>query len=439
MIYLTLFLFIIAISLAFVVGWQVGRTRPQASAPLTPTVSFEITIPADTPPGDPLYLTGSFNNWHPADATFLLTRTADLATGAWIFTPGMTLEYKVTRGSWQTVEKGVGSLEIGNHLATATAGTVVTGKVLSWADILYREEAIYDPRIERVDFASATLGVTRTFYIYLPPEVRSDETLRVPSVYLLRGHEREWVNKSEDSSRAGERNVIDVYEELRAVNAIGPLVFVFPGLTSANGAVHSLGINMHAPDLAQDKSLGTGRFEDYFFKDLIPYVETNYPVLFGGAHRAVDGFSLGGFMSVNLALRQPGQFSSVGAYDGLYFWDDPATGTTIAITDTVFNRSLFDPNFGVPRDREFAAQNNPLTLLRTDGVAASRLQWLIEYGPQPAEPNVNYFRGVRLDELLQEVGATNRLSGVLADGIHTWEMADEHMRRALPLHWERIK
>lgn len=433
-----LFLFAVAIALAFAVGWLVGRHQP-AAVPHAHAMAFEITIPADTPPDEPLYLAGSFNSWHPADPTYQLSRSADLATGAWVFTLGLKLEYKVTRGSWQTVEKGRGSLEISNHVVPATAGMVVQGKVVSWADINYPDDALYDSRIERVDFASPTLGVTRAFYIYVPPEIRTDNQLRVPSVYLLRGHEREWVNKNEDSSRGGSRNVIDVYEELRSINAIGPMVLVFPGMTSANGAVHSLGINMRAPELAQDKSLGTGRFEDYFFKDLVPYVERRYPVLSGGTHRAIDGFSLGGFMSVNLALRQPHEFASVGAYDGLYFWDEPEVGTTIALTDTVFTRALFDPNFGVPRDHTFAAQHNPLTMLRSDGLSALQLQWLIEYGPQPLEPNVNYFRGARLDGLLQEVGVLNRLGGARADGSHTWEMADEHIRRALPLHWERTK
>ena len=442
MLFLTLTLFLIALGLSFALGWLLARQRPTTPISVVtpdPTIAFEITIPQDTPPNEPIYLAGSFNDWNPADATYLLTRTANLAVGSWVFTPGLLLEYKITRGSWQTVEKGTGGMETRNRVITATAGIVVPANVVGWADVAYHDEALYDSRVERVDFWSQSLGITRTFYVYVPPETRNDRHERVPSVYLLRGHEREWINKSEDATRGGKRNVLDVYEELRASGAIGPLVFVFPGMTSANGAVHSAGINMRAPELAKDPSIGSGRFEDYFFNDVVHYVETHYPVLFGGTHRAVDGFSLGGFMSVNLALRQPEAFASVGAYDGLYFWDEPDHGMTIALTDTVFMRSLFDADYGVPRDHEFAARNNPLTLLRMDGVHAQRLQWLIEYGPKAAEPNVNYFRGVRLDELLAEAGATNQLGGALPNGIHTWEMADDHMRRTLPLHWQRIK
>lgn len=443
-------LLILAVGVAFVAGWRIGLRRahppgaaspagPQIAAPAIARISFELTIPQDTPPGEPLYLVGSFNGWNPADPQFQLQRVADQATGTWALSTSHVLEYKITRGSWQTVEKGERGVEITNRVLTPTADATVAGRVFEWTDRASPDQKIYDPRVERVTFASQALGVERTFYLYLPPEARADEAARFPSLYLLRGHEREWINKGEDQSRRGQRNVIDVYEELRAAGAIGPMVLVFPGMTSANGAIHSLGINMRAPELAKDPSIGSGRFEDYFFADLIPYLEANHPVLPGGEHRAIDGFSLGGFMSVNLALLRPGSFASVGAYDGLYFWDDPATGATVALTDTVFSRSLFDANFGVPRDRAYAAKHNPTTLLRANGVAAPEIQWLIEFGPEHAEPNVNFFRSDRLLTLLEERGAVNQLAGPLPDGIHNWQMADDHLRRALPLHWRRVK
>ena len=437
---ITLTLFIIALGLAFALGWVMGQRRVPPTVAIDPMqrVHFTFEIPADTPPGDALYLAGTFNNWNPADPSYVLTRTADFATGSWVFTNGLKLEYKITRGSWQAVEKASDGREIANHQATVAPRLELTHKVGTWADTDYRDDAFYDERIERVDFFSQSLAMTRTFYVYVPPEVRSDPDLRVPSVYLVRGHEREWVNKNEDSSR-NDQNVIDVYEELRATKAVEPMIMIFPGFTNKSGSVHSAGVNMLQPELVKDSSIGTGKFEDYFFNDLIPYVETHYQVLLGGAHRAIDGFSLGGFISVNLALLHPGEFASVGSYDGLFFWDDPETGTTIALTDTVFTRSLFDPNFGVPRDYDYAAKHNPLTLLRMDGAQAPRIQWLIEYGPEIAEPNVNYFRGARLDALLKEAGATNKLGGVVKYGSHSWRMADEHMKRALPLHWQRIK
>src|SRR5262245_16390536 len=89
----------------------------------------------------------------------------------------------------------------------------------------------FDPRVRHLRIFSPALGVEKGCYIYLPPEVQRNRALRVPSLYLLRGHEREWINGAEDSSRGG-RTLIDVYETLRASGQIGPLILVFPGISS---------------------------------------------------------------------------------------------------------------------------------------------------------------------------------------------------------------
>ena len=438
MLIITIFLLVIALGLAFSLGWFLGQRRHERMI-AAPLVRFSFDLPPDTPPGDAVYLTGAFNNWDPADPQYVCTRTVNSATGAWVFKAGQTHEYKLTRGSWTTVEKAAGHLELANRVFTARPKMQVQGTVAVWADQNHDAAHVYDPRVERIQIQSSELGISKTVFVYLPPEVQEDPTLRVPCIYLLRGHEREWINPYEDSSRQGQRNVLDVYADLRAADLIGPLILVFPGMTSANGAIHSLGINMYAADQTNDASIGSGRFEAYFIDELIPYIEAQYPVLPGGQHRAIDGFSLGGFMSVSLALRNAGAFCSVGSYDGLFFWDDPDQGMTIAATDTVFTRPLFDPDFGVPRAVEFAAVHNPLTILQRDGVAAQNIQWLVEFGPEHAEPGVNYYRGLRLIELLHQHGLVNELGGAVADGDHSWQKADEHMRRALPIHWEAIK
>ncbi|MBK7201216.1 alpha/beta hydrolase-fold protein [Candidatus Amarolinea dominans] len=137
-------------------------------------------------------------------------------------------------------------------------------------------------------------------------------------LYLFRGHEREWVNPAEDMSR-GNRNVIDVYEELVAAGAIGPMVLVFPGISSNDNVYSGMLVNMIDPEKTHGaRGVGSGRFEDYFLQDLIPFINANYPVLPGAAHRGVDGFSLGGFMAVKIATQHPDWFATVGAYDGLF-------------------------------------------------------------------------------------------------------------------------
>ncbi|MBA3947941.1 MAG: esterase [Herpetosiphonaceae bacterium] len=295
---------------------------------------------------------------------------------------------------------------------------------------------VLDSRAQAVDLVSPALALCKRFYIYTPPHYGAT-TDRLPVVYLFRGHEREWINAHEDPSRQG-KTVIDVYEELLAQESVGPMLLVFPGISSDDNQWSGMLTNGRAANLPWVKGkLGSGRWEDYFLNDLMPYVDSCYRT--NPQARAVDGFSLGGFMAVKIAAQHPGRFQSVGAYDGLYFWDNPRDPQTIAHSDRVFTRSLFAPVYGDPPDPAFGAANNPLNLVRTaEPDALRRLQWLIEYGPESAEPNdSNYYRGSHLQELLAQRGIKN-VGGPIPHAHHTWAEADAHMRRTFPLHWQRL-
>jgi predicted alpha/beta superfamily hydrolase len=299
------------------------------------------------------------------------------------------------------------------------------------------QPATYDRRAQLIELPSAALGIPKRFYVYIPPGYAASAK-RLPVLYLFRGHEREWINPEEDNSRHG-RTIIDVYEELLAAGTVGPMLLVFPGISSDDNSMPGLLVNFKQPALTTQPGIGAGQFEDYFLKELIPYVEAHYHA--DPNARSVDGFSLGGFMAVKLAAQHPHLFCSVGAFDGLYFWDDVRNPHAIARHDTVFLKSFFDPAFGVPRDRQYAAANNPNNLVRNgDAAALQCLTWIIEHGPRSAEPYAsNYYRGERLLRVLREKQIENRGRGAIEAATHTWHWADEHMRYALPLHWQASK
>lgn len=295
-----------------------------------------------------------------------------------------------------------------------------------------------DQRVRTIMLSSSSLGICKQFYVYTPPNyTRTDE--RLPVLYLFRGHEQEWINPRQDSDR-GNRTVLDVYEELLQAQAVGPMILVFPGISSDDNSVPGLLVNFKEPLAQPVPGLGRGQFEDYFLRELVPYVDAHYRT--DPARRGTDGFSLGGFMATKIAAQYPSQFRSAGAYDGLYFWDDPADVDNIAETDVTFANPIFDQAFGTgaQRDRRYAAANNPLNLIRkTDPKLLKQVTWLIEYAPEAGEPNdANYYRGHRLCELLTERGIQNQGRGAITTGHHTWRWADEHMRHVLPLHWEAL-
>jgi dienelactone hydrolase len=246
-------------------------------------------------------------------------------------------------------------------------------------------------------------------------------------------HEREWINPHEDATRAG-TNVIDVYERLRAAGQVGPLLLVFPGMSSDDNRVPGLLVNMLAPQRAQAAGIGSGRFDDYFFDDLLPYVEALFPALAG--RRGLAGFSLGGAMAIKAAAQRPDLFASASAYDGTFLYAADR-GRRVRQTDSVTHNPIFDAAYDVPRNTRFIAANNPANLiLRGDPAALGRVTWMIGYGPEHREPwHSNFYRGDHLVQCLAARGLPNALPhSSFPDGDHTWRTADAFMELALPLH-----
>jgi S-formylglutathione hydrolase FrmB len=263
-------------------------------------------------------------------------------------------------------------------------------------------------------------------------------------LYLFRGHQGEWLGKNQDSSRGG-RNVIDVYEEQLAAAIVGPMILVFPGISSEDNVVSGMATNFLAPGLTGASGVGTGRFEDYLMQEVIPYVDGHFRTIAHRTGRGVDGFSLGGFMSTKVASQHPERFRTVGSFDGTFMYADP-TCQYIDPSDTVFTNSMFDPVYGAPlvtggprslESSAYAARNNAANLIcNSTAEQMQSLAWFVQYGPLSKEPlDANYRRGEHLVQKLRDKGVANAFADPVLDGGHKWAVADEHMRQTLPLHW----
>lgn len=86
--------------------------------------------------------------------------------------------------------------------------------------------------------------------------------------------------------------------------AIKPGIFVCPDLFTAFGGSQYINSDYFGPH------------GDHLVRELIPYVEANYPVLPGAASRAVFGRSSGGFGALRLAMDYPGTFAAIACHSG---------------------------------------------------------------------------------------------------------------------------
>ena len=110
--------------------------------PQTFTVTFRVTVPANTP-DDPTYIIGTFDNWTVADEAYIMTKVDDY-TYEYTMTGDelSSIEYKYNRGNWDAREQNenhvdlVGPLQKENREYTYYEDNYVVEDVIgSWSDI----------------------------------------------------------------------------------------------------------------------------------------------------------------------------------------------------------------------------------------------------------------------------------------------------------------
>lgn len=161
------------------------------------------------------------------------------------------------------------------------------------------DDKIPSGKIDTIQYKSTTVGTVRKALIYTPPGYSPDN--RYPVLYLLHGiggDEKEWLNGSPQQ----------IMDRLYADAKANPMIIVMPnGRAMADDRATG---NI----FAQDKVEAFARFEQDLLNDLIPYIESHYPVISTRESRAIAGLSMGGGQSLNFGLGNPGTFAWIGAF-----------------------------------------------------------------------------------------------------------------------------
>jgi enterochelin esterase-like enzyme len=135
---------------------------------------------------------------------------------------------------------------------------------------------------------SSLLEGVRSYAIYLPPGYDESER-RYPVLYLLHGggdDQTGWVQFGE---------VQHIAEAAFASGQATPMIIVMPDANSGRRGY------FNSPD-------GKWRYEDFFFEELIPFVEKTYRAKTDRRYRAVAGLSMGGGGAFMYALHRPDMF-----------------------------------------------------------------------------------------------------------------------------------
>jgi len=293
-----------------------AMAMPASAAKLT----FEVAVPASTPAGDAVAVCGdhtALGAWN--GAGLALARGAD---GGWRGTlelpAGTTVEFKVTRGSWERVEKDAAGGEIANRRWTVAGDDTVRVTVATWRDRLPgaggARASTITGEVKRFEKFPSRFVAARDVIVWLPPGYDADPARRYPVLYLLDGQN---VFDGATSFIPGEEwGADEAADRLVRAGRLPACLLV---------AVANSPARMDEYTSARDAKYGGGRSADhqrFLLEELMPMVDSTFRTLRDPAHTGVVGSSLGGLAALDLMLAHPDRFGMAGVVSPAVWWAD---------------------------------------------------------------------------------------------------------------------
>jgi len=156
------------------------------------------------------------------------------------------------------------------------------------APLVHSLQNVFHGKISYRYYNSTTLGITRQLLVYTPPGFNPNGKIKYPVLYLIHGGS----DTEETWTKVGNANLIA--DNLIAQKKAVPMIIVMP-----YGNVRPKPM----PDFTKD-----------VINDIIPFIESNYPVLTDSKNRAVAGFSVGGGQTLNIGVTNTDKFAYICSY-----------------------------------------------------------------------------------------------------------------------------
>ncbi len=168
--------------------------------------------------------------------------------------------------------------------------------------------------VEARTFQAASLGVAKTYWVYLPAGY-AGSTARFPVVYLLHGlggTEKNWLDHGalKDAADALGLHAIVVMPD-------GDASFYVDGPAEPYDACLGKKPDVNKGEPPQTFCVKSGRYETYMTKDLLADVDGHYRTLAKRESRGIGGLSMGGFGALMLSMRHPDLYSATASHSGL--------------------------------------------------------------------------------------------------------------------------
>jgi len=250
-------------------------------------------------------------------------------------------------------------------------------------------------KVEFKTMPSKILDQEREYAIYLPKSYTTNSDKKYPVLYLLHGGGGSHKDWPEQGRLQGVAN------QLIDANEAAEMIVVCPeaGKTFMN--------YFNNPDW---------KYEDYFFQELLPFIETNYRVKAEKKSRAIAGLSMGGGGTIVYASHHPELFCAAYAMSAYLCRQDlPWLDKSDPVREKM--QKLVEDNNCVK-----FVQNADQTKIE----AMKTVNWFVDCGDDDFtfKPNLEFIMAMQIAGIPLQVR--------IRDGAHTWEYWHSALYIALP-------
>ncbi len=308
----------VATFVAFAAAWALGAPATQPGGGDEVSIDFVVRVPEGTKADRKVWVAGNakeLGEWN-ANGLELKKGEDGRYRGSLRVRRGTGLEFKLTRGTWETVEKSAGGAEIENRTLAAKEDATVELEVAAWS-VATKSGASSsrtgDIRLHE-KFHSKGLGNDRALIVYVPPGYEKAAGTRYPVLYM---HDGQNLFDTSTSFMGLEWGADEAAQRLILAGRMEPVIIV---------GIYNTPDRMNEYTPWKDSVRGSGgkgeEYERFVIEEVKPFVDGAYRTQPDRKHTAVAGSSLGGLISLDMCLRHADVFSMGGVMSPALQWAD---------------------------------------------------------------------------------------------------------------------
>ena len=258
-------------------------------------------------------------------------------------------------------------------------------------NFIFAQSQVFD----NLKMSSEILNMDRNYAIYLPPDYETSSR-SYPVLYLLHGlgdDQTGWIQFGE-VKKIADNAIIN--------GEATPMVIVMPDANT--GEVGYFNIPSK-----------NWMYEDFFFNELMPHVESKYRIKSDKRFRAISGLSMGGGGTLTYALHRPDLFSAAAPLSS-------ATGST-DVEESLKRIRRYGFEFTRDEMQSLLKANHPLELIKDISLnKLNSVRWYIDCG----DDDYLFEDNSLLHIAFKKRGINHEYR--VRDGAHTWS----YWRESLP-------